>query len=152
MSKITCFKVEEPFKNNRLFVQGDFLDFFYDTKIKLEKIGFKVGTHDLVNEKKADYIIYCDYRKDFIDNRGIKILLAMESIAVIPKTFKKSYLDKFDYVFTWNEEIIDNINPDDIHYPVTNLVALENTINRGGGICYPITEIEKISADFSYNE
>jgi len=43
------------------------------------------------------------------------------------------------------EEIIDNINPDDIHYPVTNLVALENTINRGGGICYPIIEIEKIS-------
>ena len=43
------------------------------------------------------------------------------------------------------EEILDNINPDDIHYPVTNLVALENTINRGGGICYPISEIEKIS-------
>ena len=57
MSKIICFKVEEPFKNNRLFVKGGFLDFFYDTKIKLEKIGFKVGTHDLVNEKKADYII-----------------------------------------------------------------------------------------------
>tara|TARA_B110001452_G_scaffold14751_1_gene12062 strand:- start:262 stop:1287 length:1026 start_codon:yes stop_codon:yes gene_type:complete len=43
------------------------------------------------------------------------------------------------------DEIIDNINPDDIHYPVTNLVALENTVNRGGGICYPISEIEKIS-------
>ena len=43
------------------------------------------------------------------------------------------------------EEIMDNINPDDIHYPVTKLVALENTCNRGGGICYPITEIEKIS-------
>ena len=43
------------------------------------------------------------------------------------------------------EEIIDNINPDDIHYPVTSLVALENTINRGGGICYPIAEIERIS-------
>ena len=43
------------------------------------------------------------------------------------------------------DEIIDNLNPDDIHYPVTNLVALENTINRGGGICYPISEIEKIS-------
>ena len=43
------------------------------------------------------------------------------------------------------DEIIDNINPNDIHYPVTNLVALENTINRGGGICYPISEIEKIS-------
>ena len=43
------------------------------------------------------------------------------------------------------EEIIDNINPDDIHCPVTSLVALENTINRGGGICYPIAEIERIS-------
>ena len=43
------------------------------------------------------------------------------------------------------DEIIDNINPDDIHYPVTNLVSLENTVNRGGGICYPISEIEKIS-------
>ena len=42
-------------------------------------------------------------------------------------------------------EIIDNINPDDIHYPKTKLVALENTVNRGGGICYPIEEIEKIS-------
>ena len=42
------------------------------------------------------------------------------------------------------EEIIDNINPNDIHYPVTNLVALENTITAGG-ICYPISEIEKIS-------
>ena len=35
------------------------------------------------------------------------------------------------------EEIIDNINPDDIHYPVSKLVALENTCNRGGGNCYP---------------
>ena len=43
------------------------------------------------------------------------------------------------------EEIIDNINPNDIHYPVTSLVSLENTINRGGGVCYPIKEIERIS-------
>ena len=43
------------------------------------------------------------------------------------------------------EEIIDNINPDDIHYPVSKLVALENTCNRGGGNCYPLNEIKKIS-------
>ena len=43
------------------------------------------------------------------------------------------------------DEIIDNINPDDIHYPVSKLVALENTCNRGGGNCYPLEEIEKIS-------
>ena len=31
-------------------------------------------------------------------------------------------------------DIADNINPDDVHQPVTKLVALENTCNRGGGI------------------
>ena len=44
------------------------------------------------------------------------------------------------------EEIMENINPDDIHYPVTKLVALENTVNRGGGRCYPIEEIKKIAS------
>ena len=42
-------------------------------------------------------------------------------------------------------EIIESINPDDIHYPISKLVALENTCNRGGGVCYPLEEIEKIS-------
>ena len=43
-------------------------------------------------------------------------------------------------------EVKNNINPDDIHYPVTKLVALENTCNRGGGVCYDLEEIQKISS------
>ena len=43
------------------------------------------------------------------------------------------------------DDIKDNINPDDIHYPITKLVALENTCNRGGGNCYDINEVEKIN-------
>jgi threonine aldolase len=38
------------------------------------------------------------------------------------------------------------INADDIHKPVSRLVGLENTSNRGGGSCYDWEEIEKISA------
>ena len=41
-------------------------------------------------------------------------------------------------------DIADNINPDDVHQPVTKLVALENTCNRGGGNCYEINEIKAI--------
>lgn len=37
------------------------------------------------------------------------------------------------------------INADDIHKPVSRLVGLENTSNRGGGSCYNWQEIEKIS-------
>lgn len=37
------------------------------------------------------------------------------------------------------------INPEDIHRPISRLVSLENTSNRGGGSCYELHEIEKIS-------
>ena len=38
------------------------------------------------------------------------------------------------------------VQPDDIHAPVSRLVALENTMNKGGGSCYDFAEIEKIKA------
>jgi len=41
----------------------------------------------------------------------------------------------------------DNINnPEDIHAPISSLVSLENTMNKGGGCVYDFKEIEKISA------
>jgi threonine aldolase len=42
------------------------------------------------------------------------------------------------------EQIKDAINSDDIHKPVTKLVCLENTTNRGGGCCYEFTDIQQI--------
>ena len=36
------------------------------------------------------------------------------------------------------------INPDDVHFPETQLVSLENTCNKGGGTIYDIEEIKKI--------
>lgn len=38
------------------------------------------------------------------------------------------------------------LNPDDVHFPVTQLVSLEDTANRGGGAIYDFEEIKKISA------
>ncbi|MEJ7681664.1 MAG: low-specificity L-threonine aldolase [Segetibacter sp.] len=49
------------------------------------------------------------------------------------------------------EQVLDAINPDDIHKPRTSLVSLENTANRGGGGCYEFTEIEKIREVCSNN-
>lgn len=37
------------------------------------------------------------------------------------------------------------IMPDDVHFPVTQLISLEDTANRGGGAVYDFSEIEKIS-------
>ncbi|MGV3610031.1 MAG: low-specificity L-threonine aldolase [Fluviicola sp.] len=37
------------------------------------------------------------------------------------------------------------IMPDDIHFPVTQLISLEDTANRGGGAVYDFRDIEEIS-------
>jgi len=37
------------------------------------------------------------------------------------------------------------INPDNEHYANTKLVSIENTANKGGGSCYDIKDVEKIS-------
>jgi threonine aldolase len=42
-------------------------------------------------------------------------------------------------------QIEEAIRPDDHHFPVTRLICLENTHNRGGGSVYPIQKIAEIS-------
>ena len=43
------------------------------------------------------------------------------------------------------EMIAPEINAEDIHYPHTSLVALENTVNKGGGSCYTLADIKPIA-------
>jgi threonine aldolase len=42
------------------------------------------------------------------------------------------------------ELIEPEINADNIHYPNSSLVVLENTVNKGGGKCYHLSQIEPI--------
>lgn len=43
------------------------------------------------------------------------------------------------------DQIAQSINPDDVHFPNTQLVVLENTMNKGGGSVYDMDEISRIS-------
>ena len=43
-----------------------------------------------------------------------------------------------------SENIEENINSDNVHYPKTSLVCLENTMNKGGGSCYDLKNIAAI--------
>ncbi len=42
------------------------------------------------------------------------------------------------------ELIEPEINADNVHYPTSSLVVLENTVNKGGGKCYQLSQIEPI--------
>src|SRR5271154_5854732 len=43
------------------------------------------------------------------------------------------------------EMIEPEINAENVHYPHTSLVVLENTVNRGGGSCYTLEDINPIA-------
>lgn len=42
------------------------------------------------------------------------------------------------------DQIIAGINPEDVHKPITSLISLENTSNRGGGACYDFETFKAI--------
>lgn len=42
------------------------------------------------------------------------------------------------------QQVLEGINPNDVHKAVSRLVVLENTSNRGGGSCYELSEIQII--------
>jgi threonine aldolase len=42
------------------------------------------------------------------------------------------------------EQILAGINPEDVHKPITSLISLENTSNRGGGACYQFEDFKAI--------
>ena len=44
------------------------------------------------------------------------------------------------------EQVEGNIKPDNIHYPKTSLVAMENTVNKGGGCYYKLEQVKSISS------
>jgi len=51
------------------------------------------------------------------------------------------------------EQVEENINPPDFyHSPLTSLVCLENTTNKGGGACYDLEEIKRIRKVCDNNE
>ena len=41
-------------------------------------------------------------------------------------------------------QVLAAIHPEDVHKPITRLISLENTCNRGGGACYDFEEFEEI--------
>ena len=44
------------------------------------------------------------------------------------------------------EEAKNAIRPDDVHFARTKVIALENTANRGGGVCWEMNDIKNLAA------
>ena len=44
------------------------------------------------------------------------------------------------------QEISAQVNPQDVHFPTTSVIELENTLNKGGGCYYTLEDITEISS------
>ncbi len=44
------------------------------------------------------------------------------------------------------EDVIQNINDDNVHFPASRLVCIENTINKGGGVCWDFDALKSIQS------
>ena len=42
--------------------------------------------------------------------------------------------------------VVENINVDDVHFPVSRLVCIDNTCNKGGGAIWPLKRIREIAS------
>ncbi len=43
-------------------------------------------------------------------------------------------------------DVVSNINPNDIHFPITSMVGVENTCNKGGGCYYDFAHLQAIGS------
>ena len=43
------------------------------------------------------------------------------------------------------QDVLDRIRPDNVHFPASRIVCIENSCNRGGGKVFPISNIKSIS-------
>jgi threonine aldolase len=50
------------------------------------------------------------------------------------------------------EQVAEAIQPDNLHHPISRLVSLENTVNKGGGVYYQLSEIQKIKSVCDTND
>lgn len=49
------------------------------------------------------------------------------------------------------KDLIENINKEDVHFPHSRLVSIENTVNKGGGACWDWHELVKIKETCTNN-
>jgi len=87
-----------------------------------------------INTSPQDQVI-CDRRSHIYNYEGG----GLASNSLVSVRLLDGDRGRFDAM-----DVKNNINPDNIHFPVTRLVALENTVNRAGGSYYTLSQVRKI--------
>jgi len=115
MKKATIV-VADFYLKDRLFDLNDKISnkdnclFCYKTlKDHFQKHNFTLSTQDINKIEESEIVIFNDMPKTIPRKKSNQrfYLIAMESIAVLPRNFKINLYSAFEKVFTWNDQYVD---------------------------------------------
>lgn len=114
MKKIKgTFFVDKNYLNNRIFCE-DFnknknysLSKYIAVKKEFEKLNIEIHTQDILPETVSDFTIYLDFLKKPVGRKNY--LIVREPPIIIPENHNPLKLKCFNKVFTWNDELIDDV-------------------------------------------
>ena len=112
----------------------DALQSFYEFTVSLDisKYQFKILDNNL-SYKNYDKFIFFNYPKlnnkiviDALNSKKSKYLFNFECPIIYPQSWNKEIYDKFDKIFTWNDDLIDNKKFIKINHPSFSKNRLKN--------------------------
>lgn len=99
----TVFSLDERYNRDNCLAS------FRALRTSLNDVGFEIATNDIIPIESADVSIFCDFNSSYPEPCSkLNILMLFESELIQPEGWKKNNLDKFDKVFTWNDELVDD--------------------------------------------
>lgn len=124
--KKVVFITDKLYQNNiifdknqtNIFIRDNIFDTYYTLYEILNKNQFNIATNDIHTIQDSDIIIYNDLPKKLPKNDNIykSYLIMKESPLVKPDNFNQDNHKYFNKIFTWNDNLVDNIKYFKINY------------------------------------
>lgn len=148
-NKIAFYVNDKRLFNNNLFSfeydRDNILKIFREFKFFLNKKGFNVNTLDKCRVDECKFIFYFDIPYDdfFKSNTNQNILIILENQLIWPKNWDLEYHQYFKYIFTWSDQLVDNIKYFKIFIPQE--LSINNSFDKQDRNRYTLISSNKIN-------
>lgn len=114
--KKACLFVQNIYQNNEIFKadsplnRDNCLEFFHELKKQLLKFNLDLQTQDICSLEEAEFVIYNEVPKNLSDVKYPEksAVLLFESELIRPQNWRLKNHKLFKYIFTWNDDFVDN--------------------------------------------
>ena len=138
--KKVAFIIDRPFRKNILFdrsqkkihIRDNVFHKYYTLYDEFYKHGYEICTHDINSIKNSDIVIYKDIPNKLPNEMDINksYVILMESPLVSLSNLDKSTHVFFKKIFTWNDDLVDNVKYFKINYAFKIPSTIKRNVNK----------------------